>query len=117
VAKKTIEKGSQVKYLKGTNATIIGAIEGAYSSLGRIDGACGNRYITVRPVRFIDHDCEPNAKLKAKDDYTIVIALRNIKEDEEVTVYYAADFFGEANQNCSYATCKSLDQTNASNLR
>jgi hypothetical protein len=106
-----------VKYLKGANTTITGATEGVYSGLGRIDGACGNSFITAGPVRFVSHACKPNAKLKAEDDYTIVTALRNIEKGEEITVYYAADFFGKANRYCSCATCQSPDQTNARNPR
>jgi hypothetical protein len=117
VAKRTIEKGTQIKYLKGANATITSAIEGGYSSLGRIDGVGGKRFTTAGTVRFCDHNCEPNARLLVKDDFTVVIALQNIEQGEEITVYYADDFLGEGNQNCSCATCKSLDQTNASNLR
>jgi len=116
VAKRTIEKGTQVKYLKGANGTVTSATEGTYSSLGRIDGACGKRYITAGPVRFVDHDCKPNSKLEAKEDHTVITTIRNVEEGEETTVFYSADFFGRGNQNCSCATCKPLDPTNVRHL-
>ncbi|KAF2672891.1 hypothetical protein BT63DRAFT_409961 [Microthyrium microscopicum] len=117
VAKKTMEKGTQVKYLKGANATVTNATKGTYSSLGRIDGACGKRYITAGPARFVDHDCKPNSKLEAKGDHTVFTTVRNVEEGEEITVYYSADFFGRGNENCSCATCKPTGTINVRHLR
>ncbi|MCC6323977.1 SET domain-containing protein-lysine N-methyltransferase [Candidatus Nomurabacteria bacterium] len=55
-----------------------------------------------------NHSCEPNCAIKGK---VTVIALRNIKKDEEITFDYSlneSDIFWHINCNCGSSKCRKI---------
>ena len=42
-------------------------------------------------ARYIDHSCRPNAKLVGRRGGIVIVALRRIESDEEITYDYGRD--------------------------
>ena len=61
------------------------------------------------PARFANHDCDANARLRTCGNRGMeVIAVKDIKVGEEITVTYSEDYFGVDNKECLCATCESF---------
>ncbi|CAO3638006.1 unnamed protein product [Cunninghamella blakesleeana] len=59
------------------------------------------------PARFVNHDCDPNAKFIALGQNSVTLKIiKEIKCGEEVTAYYGKHYFGENNCECRCATCE-----------
>lgn len=59
------------------------------------------------PARFANHDCNANAKLVMRSSETMeIVATRDIDIDDEITVTYGEDYFGEDNCECLCHTCE-----------
>ncbi|CAO3648954.1 unnamed protein product [Cunninghamella echinulata] len=59
------------------------------------------------PARFVNHDCDPNAKFIALGQNSITLkVIKEIKCGDEVTAYYGKHYFGENNCECRCATCE-----------
>lgn len=59
------------------------------------------------PARFANHDCDANARLRTCGNRGMeVIAVKDIKLGEEITVTYSEDYFGVDNKECLCATCE-----------
>ena len=59
---------------------------------------------------FVNHDCEPNAKLEADFSRLLITvrAIKNIKSGQEITVEYGKNYFRLGNKECLCATCENL---------
>lgn len=101
-----IPTGSTIPFLIGRNVKLITTEEPSDYHLGRIDGRCGTRFITAGPLRFVNHDCNHNCELVVEDATTFLVTRRDIQANEEITVNYGKDFFGDQNQDCACLTCK-----------
>lgn len=66
--------------------------------------------LLLGPRRFANHDCKANAKRSPTEDDIQIVATQYISIDEEITVTYGNDYFGENNCECLCATCKSLQR-------
>ncbi|KAI5298669.1 Histone-lysine N-methyltransferase set9, partial [Ascosphaera atra] len=63
--------------------------------------------IFLGPARFANHDCNANCKLVMRSSGTMeVVAVRDIDIDEEITVTYGDNYFGEGNCECLCHTCE-----------
>ncbi|KAI5287860.1 Histone-lysine N-methyltransferase set9 [Ascosphaera aggregata] len=63
--------------------------------------------IFLGPARFANHDCNANCKLVMRSSETMeVVAIRDIDIDEEITVTYGDNYFGEDNCECLCRTCE-----------
>ncbi|KAI8073823.1 hypothetical protein BC940DRAFT_231531 [Gongronella butleri] len=59
------------------------------------------------PARFVNHDCEPNAKFIALGPNTVTFKIiKDIQCGDELTAYYGQHYFGENNCECRCATCE-----------
>ncbi|XP_039663750.1 histone-lysine N-methyltransferase KMT5C-like [Perca fluviatilis] len=58
------------------------------------------------PARFINHDCNPNAKYVACKFVAYVDVIRPISPGEEITCCYCQNFFGDENEACECCTCE-----------
>lgn len=76
----------------------------------------GSSFVFLGPGRFANSDCVPNAELVPSGRHTIhVEAKRVIRKDEEITIYYGANYFGES---CRCRSCQArpeLPSTTVSN--
>ncbi|KAF8322291.1 SET domain-containing protein, partial [Clavulina sp. PMI_390] len=115
-----ITAGSYITQLEGTMARLT-ADEDAALSMSKNNGYEGRKDFSVvqlagsnqnmmflGPARFVNHDCQPNAMLERKDKVMRFKALKNINAAEEITAYYADDYFGSGNRECLCKTCEDL---------
>ena len=67
----------------------------------------GGMSLLLGPARFVNHDCDPNSRFSTtnKDNVNLIL-LRDVKIGEEVTVFYAQDYFGVNNQECLCRSCE-----------
>lgn len=114
LATKHIPAGVTVPFLLGMNTAVPPTESISDGGLGHIDGRCGDRYITAGPLRFVNHDCDPNSNFNVEGSRTVLVTRHAIEEGTEITANYGADYFGQRNQECACRTCKKLrnDVTN-----
>ena len=59
------------------------------------------------PASFVNHECNPNAWCFSGEKKTISIqTVRTDEVEEEVSVFYSPDYFGEFNRNCECNKCR-----------
>ncbi|KIW09647.1 hypothetical protein PV08_12103 [Exophiala spinifera] len=67
----------------------------------------GQTFFMTSLARFVNHACDPNAKLVVRSRrYVDVVAIKEITLGEEVTVHYGSGYFGSDNQECLCRICK-----------
>jgi hypothetical protein len=100
-ATRTISKG-KIKHLSGIRVPLTKYEEDNCFlpprdfSIG-ISSRNDSSFVFLGPGRFANSDCEPNAELVPLGRHTIhVEAKRVIQMDEEITIYYRANYFGES---------------------
>lgn len=111
-ARQTIRKGQEVKYLSGTLVPMTEEEERDLD-LTRKDFSIvmSSRRKTpsffLGPARFANHDCDANGQLVTRGSEGMqVVANREIREGEEITVSYGEDYFGVDNCECLCSTCE-----------
>ena len=59
-------------------------------------------------ARYINHSCRPNAKPVGRRGGIVIMALRRIEPDEEITYDYGRDYLKSflADGGCGYALCR-----------
>jgi hypothetical protein len=109
IARKQIKRGETVKYLCGARVTISleeetsMKKEGLDFSIGVSSG--GISYLVPGPIRFVNHDCNANARLVAGPSEVTVVATEDIEIGQEITASYGENYFGEDNCDCLCETC------------
>lgn len=59
------------------------------------------------PASFLNHDCKPNAKIESTGPHTASVkAITEIRENEEILIFYGKEFFGTDNCDCECRTCE-----------
>ncbi|KAI4206313.1 MAG: hypothetical protein LQ346_001138 [Caloplaca aetnensis] len=111
-ARREIKRGETVKYLVG-NLVAMTPEEEKDLDLTRRDFSIvmSSRRRTpslfLGPARFANHDCNANARLVTHGSEGMqVVAARDIGIDEEITVTYGENYFGESNCECLCLTCE-----------
>ncbi len=108
-AKKDIKRNKVIFTVKGK------IIKGTYGKeywIGSRWLSIGNR-LWVNPYKnslwwFINHSCNPNSGLKGKKE---VVAMRNIKKDEEITIDYSItedDPYWKMKCRCGNKNCRKI---------
>lgn len=61
-----------------------------------------------KPERYINHSCDPNTFVKTINKIRYVLALEDIKKDEEITYDYCINGYGETvwQCNCGSKRCR-----------
>ena len=58
-------------------------------------------------THYINHSCEPNSYMKNVSDHILVMALRDIKAGEEITIDYHSTLHSDRKRcTCGAATCR-----------
>lgn len=111
-ARRTIQKGETIKYLCG-NLVAMTPEEEQDLDLTRRDFSIvmSSRKKTpslfLGPARFSNHDCNANARLVTRGSEGMqVVAVRDIRIGEEITVNYGENYFGDDNCECLCGTCE-----------
>lgn len=113
VAKKEYNAGDEVKYLTGTFAELKPEEE---DFLDKSDFSVMNLTSRVNPClmlgpsRFVNHDCDANARFASSRNGLKIFATKNILVGQEITVTYAKSYFGKDNKDCLCATCERLQK-------
>ncbi|EJU03953.1 hypothetical protein DACRYDRAFT_20676, partial [Dacryopinax primogenitus] len=63
-------------------------------------------FILLGPARFVNHDCNPNVKMKRDGKSLTFEVIRPIKGGEEILSSYGENYFGEENCECLCETCE-----------
>jgi histone-lysine N-methyltransferase SUV420H len=111
-ARRPIKKGETIKYLVGIQVVINKDEEKQLDLTSRnfsivFSSRKKTQSIFLGPARFANHDCAANARLNSTASNLMeVIALRPISRDEEITVSYGEDYFGDGNRECLCASCE-----------
>ncbi|PMD61949.1 SET domain-containing protein, partial [Hyaloscypha bicolor E] len=112
VSRKLIRKGEEIKYLCGIRVILTGEEEDDLKEKGldfSIIKTTRNNATSLLsgPVRFSNHNCEADARLVTTGSTGMkVVATRDIRIGEEITVTYSGDYFGEENCECLCQTCE-----------
>ena len=72
--------------------------QGKAFSLGQY-GRRGGRQLWLGPLAYINHSCQPNCKYVREDggEMELVMVEEDIRPGEELTSFYAPDYFGKKN--------------------
>lgn len=110
IARQPIKKGVAIKYLGGTRVRLTREEDTAETAQpnGDLSIVVQDRNkatsLFLGPARFLNHDCNANAKLLPSGLYAMeVIAVRDIQVGEEITVSYGDDYFDD--DKCRCETC------------
>lgn len=115
-ARRSIKKGELVKYLSGIQAPITKEEEKDLDLTRRdfsivMSSRKKTPSLFLGPARFANHDCDANARLTTRGfNGMTVVAARDIKRGEEITVTYGNDYFGIDNCECLCGTCERLQR-------
>lgn len=111
-ARQSIKKGQEIKYLSGTLVPMTEEEERDLD-LTRKDFSIvmsSRRKMPsffLGPARFANHDCDANGQLVTRGSEGMqVVANREIREGDEITVSYGEDYFGVDNCECLCSTCE-----------
>lgn len=76
--------------------------------------ASGKIVIMHAPERYINHSCDPNSYVKTINGVRRIIAMRDIKEGEEITGDYSINGYNEGafKCNCGSEKCRGIYQGN-----
>lgn len=112
IARRGIKKGETVKYLVG-NLVAMTPEEEKDLDLTRRDFSIVTSVrnkktsLFLGPARFANHDCNASARLVTRGSEGMqIVAVRDINVDEEITVTYGDNYFGEANCECLCGSCE-----------
>lgn len=111
-ARRLIKCNEPIKYLSGIQVVV--TAEEERDIMGRkkdfslvICSKTKKTSLFLGPGRFVNHDCDANAKLTAKSNQRIeIVATRPIEVGEEITVVYGESYFGADNCECLCGTCE-----------
>lgn len=111
-ARRFIKKNDPIKYLCGYLVSMTPEEEGILDQSKRdfsivMSSRKKTASLFMGPARFANHDCNANARLVTMGyDGMQIVAVRDIKLGEEITVTYGDSYFGEGNRECLCETCE-----------
>ncbi|KAJ2892981.1 hypothetical protein MKZ38_009155 [Zalerion maritima] len=111
-ARRHIRKGEQIKYLCGVQVVLTPEEEQDIMARKKdfsivISSRNKHTSLFMGPARFANHDCEANARLVTCGHAGIeIVAERDIEQDEEITVTYSENYFGDENCECLCKNCE-----------
>jgi histone-lysine N-methyltransferase SUV420H len=115
-ARRDINPREEIKYLTGVQVAMTEEQERTLELARKdfslvISSRKKTRSLFLGPARFANHDCEANAKLTTKGyDGMQIVAVKPIREGDEITVSYGEDYFGDDNEECLCNTCEDRQQ-------
>ncbi|KAI2642844.1 hypothetical protein GGS21DRAFT_499903 [Xylaria nigripes] len=111
-ARKYIKRGQPIKYLSGIQVMITATEDNELAKRKKdfsivISSRNKCAALFMGPARFANHDCNANARLVINGQAGIeIVATRNIYVGDEITISYAANYFGVDNCECLCKTCE-----------
>ncbi|KAF9161547.1 Histone-lysine N-methyltransferase set9 [Actinomortierella ambigua] len=78
-----------------------------YQHSGAIRAGPQGTSVLLGPVRFVNHDCDPNCKIVFAGHGNISLgAVKPIRIHEEITINFGKNHFGPKNKDCRCVTCE-----------
>ncbi|KAK0627083.1 hypothetical protein B0T14DRAFT_424417 [Immersiella caudata] len=111
-ARQQLKCGDPIRYLTALLVEVSAEEEASMTRSGRdfsvlVNDRTCRAFLLAGPARFINHDCDPNAEIKPEGRMGVqVVAKRDIRCGEEITGFYASNYFGKGNCECECATCQ-----------
>ncbi|KAF1965607.1 hypothetical protein BU23DRAFT_488945 [Bimuria novae-zelandiae CBS 107.79] len=111
-ARRDIQPREEIKYLTGVQVAMTEEQEKNLELQRKdfslvISARKKTRSLFLGPARFANHDCDANARLSTKGyDGMQIVAVKPIKEGDEITVSYGEDYFGADNDECLCHSCE-----------
>lgn len=111
-ARRHIKKGEDIKYLTGICVDLSPSEEAelrvASKDFSMVQSARRRRNsLFLGPARFVNHDCDANSILTVLTKGSLgVTTKRDIQKGEQITLFYAADYFEDGNRMCLCSTCE-----------
>ncbi|KAA8917444.1 hypothetical protein TRICI_000393 [Trichomonascus ciferrii] len=110
IARKHFEPGQKIEYLYGTLAELNNHDEQELNK-GRDfsiinSSRRGANCLMLGPARFVNHNCDANARFVSAGWSMTIYAQKPIQVGEEITVEYSKNYFGTNNQECLCTTCE-----------
>lgn len=110
IARKHFEPGQKIEYLYGTLAELNNDDEQELNK-GRDfsiinSSRRGANCLMLGPARFVNHNCDANARFVSAGLSMTIYAKKPIQVGEEITVEYSKNYFGMDNQECLCTTCE-----------
>lgn len=123
-AKMGFKKGEIIRFLSGVCVPLTKEEETQLQSSGQDFSILqSTRYepaaMFLGPARFVNHDCRANSEIIRPNSSTAyVVAVHEILEGDEITVFYGKDYFGNNNEACRCLSCSTekADPLNLSNI-
>jgi hypothetical protein len=112
VARKRVFRCEEIRYLCGTTVPLhkeeLALLSQDGSDFSIMESSRQNTTsLMLGPARFVNHDCNPNARLDLQGSSGAKItAIKDIQSGQEITVSYGDDYFGDNNQDCLCETCE-----------
>jgi [histone H4]-N-methyl-L-lysine20 N-methyltransferase len=110
IARKPIGKGQEIKYLYGTRVPITKTqkdeLDQRMGFFSIFESDLRGTSLGLGPVRFVNSDCESNAKIFAGRSKITIMAIKDIKIGEEITATYGKNCFGDLNCECLCQSCE-----------
>lgn len=112
VARKRIVRGEEIRYLCGTTVPLheeeVALLAQDGSDFSIVESSRKNMTSgLLGPIRFVNHECEPNARLDLHGSSSAkATAIKDIEVGQEITFFYADDYFGPDNKDCLCETCE-----------
>ncbi|KAL7305545.1 hypothetical protein TKK_0002280 [Trichogramma kaykai] len=70
-----------------------------------------NTKLLLGSIAFVNHSCDANSQYKYKSNHVIVLqTIRDVLDNEELTVFYGDGYFGINNEDCECKVCKKKKQ-------
>lgn len=108
VTRRMYEKNEEIKFLSGALAQLneeeVNLDQNDFSIINISSRSLP--CLMLGPTRFVNHDCNGNAKFFNGRNGMTLVATRRILVGEEITVSYATNYFGKKNKDCLCATCE-----------
>jgi len=109
IAGENISKGDSIQYIKGHPKNLVIHNKKDSDSNPNWIGVGRNKWIDPDyPNQYFNHSCEPNCGIKGT---VTVVALKNIKKDEEMTFDYSiteCDNMWEMKCTCGSKNCRKI---------
>jgi hypothetical protein len=112
IANKRVQKGADIKYLRGKLVSITPHEEEALGAQGLDFSIVASDLTGLSRLmglpRLANHDCESNVRLVTvpRSKEVRVVAKTDIFPGEEITVDYGDDYFEPGNEKCLCQTCE-----------
>uniref|UniRef100_A0A060TD63 Histone-lysine N-methyltransferase SET9 n=1 Tax=Blastobotrys adeninivorans TaxID=409370 RepID=A0A060TD63_BLAAD len=112
IARRAFLPGEEIRYLAGVLVELTEEEEEKLNE-GRDfsiinSSRLGANCLMLGPARFVNHDCDANARFVPSGKQMYIHAKRPIRLGEEITVEYSKNYFGKRNRECLCATCERL---------